>query len=41
MVFAEFVTRNATATMVTATIPPITTIVHFRIFILYNSIIRT
>ena len=34
IVFAELVTRNVTATMVTAAIAVITTIAHFRIFII-------
>jgi hypothetical protein len=33
MVFAELVIKNVTETMVTAAIPAITTIAHFRIFI--------
>jgi len=33
IVFAELVTRNVTATMVTAESPAMNTIVHFRIFI--------
>ena len=41
MVFAELVTRNVTATMVTDAIAAMTTIAHFRIFIEFLNFLET
>jgi hypothetical protein len=41
MVLAELVIRNVTATIVTAAIPAITTIAHFRIFIWLFGLFQT